>query len=227
MDPILATIILWPGSWIPQGWLACNGQLLSIAQYTALYSLLGTTYGGNGISNFALPNLCGRVPVGVGQLANTQSNYTLAQTGGSENITLTTPQIPQHTHTAVATLGGTIIVTLPAITATGNMAVSAAAGNTNTPSATNVPSLVPNIVNAAPVINKPVNAYGPADAVTKWPVNINVSYTGGTKLNIPMTGSTANVTIGNAGGGLAHENRMPFMALNYIIAVQGLYPTMP
>ncbi len=227
MDPILATIILWPGSLIPQGWLVCNGQLLFISQYQALFSLLGTTYGGDGFNNFALPNLCGRVPVGVGQLANTESNYTLAQTGGSENITLSTAQIPQHIHPAVAKLRGNVTGTLPAITATGSLAVSATAGTTNTPSATNVPSMVPNIVNAAPVINKQVNAYGIADAVTNWPLNLTVNYTGSTSLSLSIGGGTASVTVGNTGGGLAHENRMPFLGMNYIISTEGLYPTFP
>lgn len=89
------------------GWLECNGQMLSISSYTALYSLLGTTYGGNGTTTFALPDLRGRVPIHVGQGASL-SNYTLGQTGGVESVALTTSQMPAHTHgVAVSTDKGT------------------------------------------------------------------------------------------------------------------------
>lgn len=82
----------------PRGWAACNGQLLPISQNQALYALLGTDYGGNGTTNFALPNLQGRMPMGTGQ-AQYGAYITRGQVGGREFVTLTTSQIPQHVHT--------------------------------------------------------------------------------------------------------------------------------
>ena len=96
-DPFLGEIRLFGGNFAPQGWALCNGQLLSISQNTALFSILGTTYGGDGIQTFALPNLQGRVPIHWGQGAGL-SAYNLGQSGGSENVTLLVNQIPAHSH---------------------------------------------------------------------------------------------------------------------------------
>ncbi len=228
MDPYLSMIILWPGQWIPAGWLACNGQLLQVNTYTALFSLIGNIYGGDGRVNFALPNLNGRVPVGPGQLAGTTSVYQLAQVGGVEGVTLTPLQMPIHNHQAAVnvTQAGVATGTLPAVNASASLAVSAQAGTTNTPSATNVPASVPGIqVNAT--TTRPVNAYGTADTVTKWNVPVTAGYNGSSALNLPVTGTQASVTIGNAGGSQVHENRQPFLVMNYIIAVEGIYPPRP
>src|SRR3977135_4488699 len=97
MDPLLTMIFAFGGNFSPQGYLLCSGQLLAISQNTALFSLLGTTYGGNGTTNFALPDLRGRVPVGQGQGPGL-SNYSLGQVDGVENFALTTGQMPVHTH---------------------------------------------------------------------------------------------------------------------------------
>ena len=86
-EPFLGEIRLFPYNFAPRGWAFCNGQILSIAQNTALFSLLGVTYGGNGQTTFALPDLRGRVPVSAGQGPGL-SNYILGQTGGTENVTL-------------------------------------------------------------------------------------------------------------------------------------------
>ena len=91
-DPFVAEIRIFPFNFAPRGWAFCNGQLLPISQNTALFSLLGTTYGGDGQSTFGLPDLRGRVPVHQG------NGYQLAQTGGTETETLTTAQVPAHTH---------------------------------------------------------------------------------------------------------------------------------
>ncbi len=96
-DPWLGEIALVAFNFAPVGWAMCNGQLLSIAQNTALFSLLGTTYGGDGVNNFALPNLQSRVPLHFGQ-ASGLSQYALGQTVGVESVTLQTTQIPAHTH---------------------------------------------------------------------------------------------------------------------------------
>ena len=98
MDEMLAVIKLFAGNFAPRGYAFCQGQILSIAQNTALFSLLGTTYGGNGQTTFALPDLRGRVPVGQGQGPGL-SNYTLGEVTGVESETLTTGQMPMHNHT--------------------------------------------------------------------------------------------------------------------------------
>ena len=106
MDSFIGTIILFAGNFAPRGWAFCQGQLLPIQQYTAVFSLLGTTYGGNGVQTFGLPNLQGRVPVGSGSGAGL-SKVDLGQMLGTENVTLLTTQIPAHTHpTTVAIYAG-------------------------------------------------------------------------------------------------------------------------
>lgn len=95
--PFIASIIMFGGNFAPRGWAFCNGQLLSIAQNTALFSILGTTYGGNGQTTFALPDLRGRVPLHHGQGPGL-SSYSLGQQAGSETETLTTNQMPAHQH---------------------------------------------------------------------------------------------------------------------------------
>jgi|SRR5271167_494530 len=100
--PFLGEIKMFSGNFAPKDWAFCDGQILPIAQYTALFSLLGTTYGGNGTSNFALPNLQGRVPIHSGSLAG-GSLYTLGAIGGQEVVTLTTAQMPAHSHEFVST----------------------------------------------------------------------------------------------------------------------------
>lgn len=92
----LGEIRIFAFGWVPDGWLPCNGQLLSINQNSALFALLGTTYGGDGISTFALPNLQGRAPVHVG------NGVDLGQSSGEEKHTLTTQEMPQHTHQVLA-----------------------------------------------------------------------------------------------------------------------------
>jgi microcystin-dependent protein len=96
-EPFIGMIILFPYNFAPRGWAFCNGQIMSIAQNTALFSLLGTTYGGNGQTTFALPDLRGRVAVSSGQGPGL-SSYTLGQVSGTENVTLLTTNMPAHTH---------------------------------------------------------------------------------------------------------------------------------
>jgi microcystin-dependent protein len=96
-EPFIATIIMFGGNFNPRGWALCNGQLLSIAQNTALFSILGTTYGGNGQTTFGLPDLRGRVPIHPGQGPGL-SPYSLGQVSGTESITLNVNQMPSHNH---------------------------------------------------------------------------------------------------------------------------------
>lgn len=96
-DQFVAEIRIFPLNFAPQGWASCDGQLLPISQNTALFSLLGTTYGGDGKSTFALPNLNGRAPIGAEQGPGL-SEYWLGETGGADTVTLLTTEIPNHTH---------------------------------------------------------------------------------------------------------------------------------
>jgi microcystin-dependent protein len=97
MDPFVAEIRIFPFNFAPKGWAWCDGQLLPLSQNTALFSLLGTTYGGNGKSNFALPDLQGRAPMHPGQGPGL-SLHDLGETGGSETVTLLESEIPSHSH---------------------------------------------------------------------------------------------------------------------------------
>jgi microcystin-dependent protein len=103
MDPFVAEIRIFPFNFAPRGWAWCDGQLLPLSQNTALFSLLGTTYGGNGQSNFALPDLQGRAPMHPGQGPGL-SLHDLGETGGSETVTLLESEIPAHSHTLRASL---------------------------------------------------------------------------------------------------------------------------
>ena len=100
-DPFVAEIRIFPFNFAPRGWAWCDGQLLPLSQNTALFSLLGTTYGGNGMSNFALPDLQGRAPMHPGQGPGL-SLHDLGETGGSETVTLLESEIPAHSHTLQA-----------------------------------------------------------------------------------------------------------------------------
>jgi microcystin-dependent protein len=166
-DPLLGAIFIFGGNFAPSGYAFCNGATLSISQNTALFSLLGTTYGGNGTSTFQLPNLQGRAPIGFGQSAGT-SNYSQGETGGVESVQLTTNQMPGHNHTV--------------------------AQNFAAPQTTNIPT------GAVPAPN---GAYSTAAPV----------------------GTMATQNTGSTGGTQPHENRAPFLVLNYIIALQGVFPS--
>jgi microcystin-dependent protein len=181
-DPFIGELKLVSFNYAPRGWAFCNGQLLAINTNQALFSLLGTTYGGNGVQTFALPDMRSRVPLGVGQ-APGLSNYTQGQRSGEEAHTLTTTEIPAHIHTLV---GDTTI---------------AATANAATPAAGNSLGAGTGALSTGPF---PVNIYGTA---------------GGT------AAPQASGTIGNFGGNQGHENRQPFLVLNWIIALQGIFPS--
>ena len=189
MQAFLSTILVWPPNFAPNGWALCAGQLMSISQNTALFSLLGTTYGGDGITTFGLPNLQGRVPVGAGQ-GSGLSLYNLGDNGGVESVTLGINTMPQHSHSATQNLA----VSLPAVTTT---------GTTNQPG----PSVAP---------------AAPTDAARN-PVNIYSNAAPNQNLGKPSISGT--ISIGLTGNGLPHENRQPYLAVNYIIALQGFFPS--
>lgn len=168
--PFLGMIAMFGFNFAPRGWAFCNGQILPIAQNTALFSLLGTTYGGNGQTTFALPDLRGRVPVGQFQGPGL-SDYSLGQVAGSETVTLISTQIPAHTHT------------LNGITEAGT--------------------------SATPTGNLPANTGA-----------LDKEY--GTPGTLTAMGAQA---IGNTGGSQPHSNIQPYLAINYCIALQGIFPS--
>ncbi len=176
MEPFLGQITLFPFSFAPTGWALCEGQLLSISQNTALFSLLGTYYGGNGVSTFALPDLRGRVPIGQGQGAGL-SPYVIGSQQGVETVTLTSSQSPAHSHA------------FPAF---------ASAATTNAPGGA-LPAEGHGTGRGSPA----VNTYAPL--ATAAPLAVG--------------------QVGVAGSGGAHNNRQPNLALNWCIALQGIYPS--
>jgi microcystin-dependent protein len=163
-EPFLSEIRIMSFGFAPKNWALCNGQLLPINQNQPLFALLGTTFGGNGQTNFALPDLRGRIPIHVG------SGHTLGERGGEVGHTLSIAELPTHTHVLSAT------------SATG----------TNTPGAATLLAT-----------SNPQQAYGaPASLVAMDPG-----------------------TVANVGGSQAHLNMMPFLTLNFCIALVGIFPS--
>ena len=181
-DQYVGEIRVVPFNFAPQGWALCNGQILPISQNTALFSLLGTFYGGDGRSNFALPNLQGSVPLHVGGSGQGPglSPYDLGETGGEAAVTLLANQLPPHAHSLM--------------------------GSTATATAT-TPG--PTLALAAP----PGNPRAPSKLYKTPPVTTPVT------LDATVLGST--------GGSLPHNNEQPYLTLNFIIALQGIYPPRP
>ncbi|MFD2566795.1 phage tail protein [Pseudotenacibaculum haliotis] len=187
MDPMMASIMIFAGNFAPRGWLFCDGQLLSINQNSALFSLLGTTYGGDGRTTFGLPDLRGRAAIGP-RHGPGLSNYVLGQRGGVETVTLNITQIPSHTHLASVAPGAAHI---PVNTTDGDAdSTSPAAGV---------------------LANTGDDLY-----TTSAP---NGTYPEGA----PVTGTT--VTNLPTGGNQWHTNIQPFLAINYIIATVGFFPS--
>lgn len=187
-DPFIASIILFAGNFAPRGWAFCQGQILSISQNTALFSLLGTTYGGNGQTTFALPDLRGRVAIQPGQGPGL-SPYSLGEMAGSQNVTLTITNMPAHTHAITpGTLAGTV------------RAVSGKA-NAQGP-ASNAPALEATGVTAT---------YSSAAP--------DVSMRAG---GVVITGEGVAAS---AGAGQPFSIVQPYLAINYIIALEGIFPS--
>jgi microcystin-dependent protein len=165
-QPYIGEIRMFAGNFAPAGWMFCEGQLLPISEYETLFQLIGTTYGGDGQSTFALPDLRGRLPIHFG------NGFTLAETGGAETITLTVNQIPAHSH---------------ALPGTGNF------GDKTSPQG--------NVAAAASVVN--VNAYGTDQPTT--PVS--------------------PASIGATGGSQPHNNFQPYLCVDFIISLFGIFPS--
>lgn len=172
MDPFVGEIRLFAGTFAPRGWLVCNGQLLPIRQYTALFSLLGTTYGGDGTTTFALPNLIGRAAIHEGAGPGLTPRSLGAQVGEAAT-TLQTTQLPNHTHVTAA------------ISATAN--------------------------SADPTGRIWANPGGRSQKI--------YSDKSDTPLNAGL--------VAPSGGGQPHNNLQPYLELNYIVAIEGVFPQRP
>ncbi len=205
MDQYLGMIMLWPSPRIPVGWALCNGSTLPITGNEALFSLLGTTFGGDGRTNFGLPDFRGRVPVGVGQQPGA-SVYTLGQKGGVETVSINASQMPNHTHAFTGTVSN--------LTASVGMLASNAVANSTTPDNGNTLA-APNSENSAGGSLPTLSLYtNPGNMVqVSNPVNITLS------------GSPFTIT--NSGSGVAHNNLQPYVVLNYYICTQGVFPVNP
>lgn len=177
--PFLAEIRIFPYTYAPRGWALCQGQTVSIQQYVGVFSLIGTSYGGDGVRTFGLPNFQGRVSVGIGR-GEGLSSYVLGQTGGTTAETLDSSNMGTHSHP-----------------------LQAGANPATSPS--------------------PSGAYY---ATGHWTV-------GGTALAVtsyvpgPPDTTMRNDAISTAGGGGSHNNLMPYQALNFCIALQGVFPQRP
>jgi microcystin-dependent protein len=168
----LGEIKMFAGNFAPVGWALCDGSLLPINQNTPLFSLLGTTYGGNGTTTFALPDLRGRFPMNAGTGANLTPRV-LGDVGGQETVTLTAAQMPAHTHTVAAGADSTVATT-----------------------------------------DQPQNALPGRNA------SATPSY--GKTVNTTMASSA--IVVAPAGGGQPHPNMPPFVCVNFIIALTGIFP---
>ena len=182
MDPFLGQIVMFGGNFAPRGWALCEGQLLPINSYSALFSILGTTYGGDGRTTFALPDLRGRSPIAPGTGPGL-SPVQLGERGGSPTNTLQVVNLPAHNHTA-------------------NLHVSNA-----------------NATQSAATANSTIATPGSLSGRT-------FTATQGFNTAAPNTQMNAgSVTTNMQGGGQAVNNMQPFLAVNYIIALQGTFPS--
>jgi microcystin-dependent protein len=206
MDPIIGQIIMFVGNFAPEGWAFCWGQELPIAQNQALFAVIGIQFGGNGTSTFKLPDLRGRFPVGSGNGPNLTPR-TQGQSGGAESVILTIAQMPAHQHAITNTTTNGLTMS-----GSGTVKCSSAAGNTASPA------------NAYPSLAKQSAANYTStatDATASMATDI-----------IQLSGTiSGNVTVTSqcqiAGNGQSHENMPPWTCINYIIAVNGIFPTRP
>ena len=178
-DPFIGEVIIFAGNFAPRGWAFCDGQLLQISSHSALFSILGTTYGGDGRTTFALPDLRGRAVLHAGNGPGLTSRL-LGQKLGTETVQLTVNKMPSHSHIATS--------------ATTEIAVSTAAGEEGT---------------------------GNLNFIAGHPNAFSTTTTIGAALG----GVTSTKSIGNIGGNLSHNNMQPVLVVNYIIALQGTYPS--
>lgn len=201
-EPFLGEIRMFGGNFAPRGWAFCQGQIMSIAQNTALFSLLGTTYGGNGQTTFALPDYRSRGPLGIGQGPGL-SAVTQGELSGAESTTLSSQQMPIHNHTA-----------------------QSAPFSASLTGPVNIPAATTGTTQAAPAnttVLGPVAAGGRAGTIYAT----TAADTTLAPFDTTVTGqlTPANPTIGMAGGSQPVSIRNPYLGTNFIIALEGIYPS--
>jgi len=190
-EPFIGEISIFAGNYAPVNWQFCDGTLLSIAEYQALFSVIGTSFGGDGQTTFAVPDLRGRAAMGTGTGPGLTPR-TIGESQGAESVTLLTANLPAHTHnTNVELIAGVGAIT--------------DAGSVSSPA------------------NGAVLASG-YDVQVKTAINNYTSTTGAT-VTLGGATATAQATFATAGLGGPHNNMMPFTAINYIIALDGIYPS--
>lgn len=237
MDPMMGMIFMVPWNWAPLNYNLCQGQTVQVSQYEALYSLMGFTFGGNGSSIFQLPNLQGRTPIGTGTL-NT-SLYTLGNHGGAQAVNLSQAQLPVHNHgaTFLATTGPQVI-SIPGTT--GSLGVTASLPLGTTASGSAIPGAGDNYLNGisgsvslSATSTKSISLVGPFSSTqptgASLPVTTTISGTASTPTtNVTITTVTGgNVMVGGAGSSAAVSLIQPYLAMSFIIAMNGLYPDRP
>jgi microcystin-dependent protein len=209
MEPFIGQIMTVGFNFAPRGWAFCDGQLLPISQNQALFSILGTIYGGDGRTTFGLPELRGRVPIHSGKESGPGLiKRRLGERGGREDIPLTTAQMPNHTHTATLTSTSNT-----PITATATLHVKTGLGDSNdaknnylaTGEAKNAKSTYPII-----------NGYSTTSTSTMNSEAVKVKIAGGS--------IAGEVSVENTGNSQPMSMMQPFLALNYIIALKGIFP---
>ncbi|MCW2238364.1 phage tail protein [Azospirillum canadense] len=245
-DAMLGTILIWPIRWVPVGWHLCDGALLNIQQYAALYSLIGTIYGGNGSSTFGLPDLRNRVPVGA-QAVTGLNGVAFGATNVAANVTSTgtiqAANLPQHTHTAGFTpTTGPVNFTIPATT--GNLTVNTTLTAVAAPTAgSQTVAPADNSLLAAGIATTGTNApkvYVPAGtAGTTASLGGIASTPNGTPSTPALSGTVTAVNGGSvsvqpagnanpvpfaASGQVALNVTQPSLYMNFIICIEGLYP---
>ena len=193
-NPFLGQITLFAGNFAPRAWAFCDGQLLPINSNSALFSILGTTYGGDGRTSFALPDLRGRAPIHAGRGPGL-SDYRLGQRGGVEQTVLTQLQLPQHSHIMGAT-------TAPVPVAS-TMSASGEEGDKEDAGGNALGSFSGGYVSQTP----------------------DEAMAAGTVTSSIPAGTAIPAQIGNAGASQSVDLRQPFLVINYIIALQGTFPS--
>jgi microcystin-dependent protein len=194
-DPFLGEIRMFGGNFAPRGWALCNGQTIAITQNNALFAILGTTYGGDGVTNFKLPNLQGRLPMHWGNGAGLTPR-TLGELAGGENAALSISNLPAHTHVATFTPSGTGV-----------------AVNVTTTVGT-LPSPVGNMLGQSPAAGPTAaNIYAPSTSPASGTL-AGVSGGGGGSVAVAMTGSSIPVGVIS-----------PFLTFSFIIALSGIFPS--
>jgi len=208
-NPFIAEVCPVAFNFSPRGWAFAHGQLLAISQNNALFSLVGTIYGGDGRTTFGLPDTRGRVVIGAGQGPGL-SSYSVGTNSGSERVSLTVSQIASHNHTAASTVGATTTVEVNT-----QVNTSTASANKGSPTA-NVLAVAPgtNTLYRSFDANLPLVSMGTGSIEFTLPTPV-----------VTSSSATTTVAASQGGGTSTHENRMPVQAIYWVIALQGVYPS--